>query len=160
MITFPLKMPVFLFALFALLCLSTFNEAKGNAITDPHIRERRTLGRSRSRQGPRSSQLSDVLQRFSADGSFLGGDLSLYTPTTPRPEDVNCHVEVPTTTLVGGRCISLGGASSVCQAGAYLAFTAECQSASPSSRFRRTSGTHPQTGPAFQMPNRRGNGNN
>ncbi|PVD38695.1 hypothetical protein C0Q70_01315 [Pomacea canaliculata] len=59
----------------------------------------------------------------------------VYTPSTPAPENINCFVEVPTTTRVGGRCIQLGsirGRSSrnspwACQAGVHLAITQECQ---------------------------------
>ncbi|RUS69795.1 hypothetical protein EGW08_022441 [Elysia chlorotica] len=125
--------------LFFALWVSTFDGAEGSLIPKAQIREKRTVGRSGGRQGPSMSQLSDVLSRFSSDGSFLGGDLSMYTPPTPRPEDVNCHVEVPTTTMVGGRCVDMGSQAYVCQAGAYLAFTTECQNAS-STRHRRANG--------------------
>ncbi|XP_048760640.2 uncharacterized protein LOC125669854, partial [Ostrea edulis] len=42
-------------------------------------------------------------------------------PTTPAPEDVDCHMEVETTTLVGGRCVNIGRSPlRACQSGPYL----------------------------------------
>ncbi|KAK3751047.1 hypothetical protein RRG08_044625 [Elysia crispata] len=146
---------------FVALCASIPDEAAAeNVISEPQIREKRTVARSRVGQGPSMSQLSDVLSRFSTDGSFLGSDLSMYTPPTPPPEDVNCYVEVPTTTMVGGRCVNMGSESFVCQAGAYLGFTTDCQTAS-ASRYRRANGNAPRGGSAFQnMLNRRANRGN
>ncbi|GFN98419.1 hypothetical protein PoB_002492500 [Plakobranchus ocellatus] len=132
--------PSVCFLIFLMLFSLAFEHVNGHASSNVLSRERRTV--SRSRQGPSRSQLTDVLRRFSGDGSFLGGDLSQYTPPTPRPQDVNCHVEIPTTTLVGGRCVNLGSDSStnmVCQAGAYLAFNADCHNVN-AARQRQANG--------------------
>ncbi|XP_005093823.1 uncharacterized protein LOC101852909 isoform X2 [Aplysia californica] len=68
--------------------------------------------------------LNDIIDQYESDNGDV--DLLQYTPTTPRPQDVNCFVEVPATQRVGGRCVPLG-ASMGCQAGVYLAFNSECQ---------------------------------
>ncbi|XP_005093822.1 uncharacterized protein LOC101852909 isoform X1 [Aplysia californica] len=82
-------------------------------------RDRRSVGQ----QIPDRS-LNDIIDQYESDNGDV--DLLQYTPTTPRPQDVNCFVEVPATQRVGGRCVPLG-ASMGCQAGVYLAFNSECQ---------------------------------
>ncbi|KAK3751053.1 hypothetical protein RRG08_044631 [Elysia crispata] len=58
-------------------------------------------------------------------GSILS-NFNHITPSTPRPEDVNCYVEVRTTTQMGGRCGRMGRVYT-CQAGPYLSPNPGCQ---------------------------------
>ncbi|GFN98422.1 hypothetical protein PoB_002492800 [Plakobranchus ocellatus] len=55
----------------------------------------------------------------------LWGQLNYETPSTPSPENVNCYVEIPSTTLAPGRCSRLGQLYT-CQAGVYMATSDHC----------------------------------
>ncbi|XP_013073217.2 uncharacterized protein LOC106060033 [Biomphalaria glabrata] len=88
-------------------------------------RERRTVNNGRliaqnqNNTRPVDVRLNDILNQLNHQ------ELLQYTPRAPSPENVNCHVEVPVTQRVGGRCVQLGNQMG-CQAGIYLAFSSEC----------------------------------
>ncbi|GFR71712.1 hypothetical protein ElyMa_003820600 [Elysia marginata] len=62
-------------------------------------------------------------QGFNRDWSSY----NFITPSTPRPQDVNCHVVIRTTRQVGGRCVRMGQRMYNCQAGPYLAPNPSCE---------------------------------
>ncbi|KAK7501341.1 hypothetical protein BaRGS_00007466 [Batillaria attramentaria] len=86
-----------------------------------------------SRPRGAGSNALQVLVNALESGEDTSTDLLRYTPSTPAPENINCYVEVPTTTRVGGRCIQFGRRGSrfrpwACEAGAYLDFySTRCQ---------------------------------
>ncbi|XP_005093821.1 uncharacterized protein LOC101852677 [Aplysia californica] len=73
------------------------------------------------------NQLQDIMS------GNIGTDNTMedvLTPSTPRPEDVNCYVEIPTTETFGGRCIRLGRNGRYfygCRAGLHLRISTACE---------------------------------
>ncbi|CAL1546430.1 unnamed protein product [Lymnaea stagnalis] len=84
----------------------------------------------RDKRSVRNQPNSTMLREFLPTINGSEEDLLRYTPTTPRLEDVNCHVDVPVTQRIGGKCVPLGNQMG-CQAGIYLAFSSDCNSDAP-----------------------------
>ncbi|XP_052265504.1 uncharacterized protein LOC127867997 isoform X2 [Dreissena polymorpha] len=59
------------------------------------------------------------------------GQHFLFTvPTIPAPQDVDCHIELQTIQIQGGKCTQLGGDRRrpyICQSGPHIVFEPRCR---------------------------------
>ncbi|KAL5018183.1 hypothetical protein ScPMuIL_003905 [Solemya velum] len=88
-------------------------------------RLRGRVGSSGSGRRPELSDLTRLQQR-----RWTSEEMMAFAPGTPSPDQVQCHVELQITRVVGGRCVRLGTfGQRACQSGRYLdIFNTVCNS--------------------------------